>query len=302
MIPDLSLAQGKSGPGGVPTPAQPVIDVHWHAPGKTGLPATVEMMETMNVKYAVLIGTYGQLDEMKGEGTGKFFPALTFPCENGKMANIGLQCFEDGGVFPNLSQLRERVKSGQIKVFAELNAQYAGIAPNDPRLEPYYALAEEFDVPVGIHLGIGPPGVAYNNKGFPPVKSPNYRGSAGDPLLLEEVLLKHPKLRLYVMHAAYPFREGMMYMLYMHPQLYVDVSVLQWAIPRPAYYSYLRGLVEMGFGKRIMFGSDGGPKRLQEGVLAIMDADFLTAEQKSDILYNNAVKFFNLSGAVEKPK
>lgn len=29
------------------------------------------------------------------------------------------------------------------------------------RLEPYYALAEELDVPVGIHTGLGPPGTPY---------------------------------------------------------------------------------------------------------------------------------------------
>jgi len=292
------------GAGDIPAPClgqekaaapQAVIDVHWHAPGKPGLPGALEMFKGLNVKYAVVLGTYGQLDEIKAEGEGHFLPALTFPCENGKMANIGLQCFEDGGVFPNIAQLRERVKSGQVKSFGELNAQYLGIAPNDARLEPYFALAEEMDVPVGIHLGFGPPGAAYlNRSGFPPVKSPNYRGKAGDPLLLEDVLLKHPKLRLYVMHAAYPFRDSMVYMLYMHPQLYVDVSVLQWAIPRPAYYSYLRALVEAGFGKRIMFGSDGGPQRLKEGVEAVLNADFLTAEQKSDILYNNAAKFFRL--------
>lgn len=282
-----------------PTP-QPVIDVHWHAPGKAGLPAYLEMMKSLNVKYAILIGTPTQLEEMKSGNAGQFLPSLTFPCENGKMPNIGLDCFDDGGVFPNLSQLRESVKSGKIKVFGELNAQYLGISPDDARLEPFYALAEELDVPVGLHLGIGPPGAAYNNKGFPPVKSPNYRGAAGNPLLLEDVLLKHPKLRMYVMHAAYPFREQMIYMLYMHPQLYVDVSVLQWAIQRPVYYSYLKALVEAGYGKRIMFGSDGGPKHLKDGVQAILDAEFLTAEQKSDILYNNAANFFRLNENKEK--
>ena len=162
-------------------------------------------------------------------------------------------------------------------VLAELNAQYLGIAPNDPRLEPYFALAEELKVPVGLHLGIGPPGVSYDSSRFPPLKSPNYSGLAGNPLLLEEVLIKHPNLRVYAMHAAYPFRDQMIYMLYMHPQLYVDVSVLQWAIPRPAYYSYLRSLAEAGMAKRIMFGSDGNTTRLKEGIQAIKDADFLTA-------------------------
>jgi uncharacterized protein len=272
----------------------PVFDVHWHFPGKDALPSSLEAMKTLNVKNAVLIGTYSQLREAKFEASNRFLPALTFPCENGKMANIGIQCFEDGQEFPNVANLLEQIKSGEIKVLAELNAQYLGIAPNDPKLEPYFALAEEFNIPVGLHLGIGPPGVSYPTSRFPPFKSPNYRGSAGNPLLLEDVLIKHPKLKIYAMHAAYPFRDEMIYMLYMHPQLYVDVSVLQWAIPRPAYYGYLKSLVEAGFAKRIMFGSDGNTNRLKEGIQAIMDADFLSAEQKSDILSQNAVRFFQI--------
>ncbi|MEO7506712.1 MAG: amidohydrolase family protein [Pyrinomonadaceae bacterium] len=282
-----------SAPAPAPTP-QPVIDMHWHAPGASGLPATFEMMKTINLKYAVMIGTYDQLRETKASGNFRFLPALMFPCENGRLPNIGIKCFEDAGMLPPLAQLRERAKNGDIKVFAELSPQYLGMAPDDSRLEPYYALAEELDLPVGIHMGIGPPAVAYNKPGFPPVKSPNYRGAAGSPLLLEELLLRHPKLRLYVMHAAYPFRDEMIYMLYMHPQLYVDVAVLQWAIPRAAYLRFLQELVEAGFAKRIMFGSDGGPEKLKAGVEAILQADFITPEQKADILYNNAARFLRL--------
>lgn len=282
-----------STPAATPTPP-PVIDMHWHAPGASGLPATIEMMKTVNLKYAVLIGTYDQLRETKAPDNARFLPALMFPCENGKMPNIGIKCFADEAMLPPLAQLRERAKSGDIKVFAELSPQYLGMAPDDARMEPYYALAEELDLPVGIHMGIGPPGAAYNKPGFPPVKSPNYRGAVGSPLLLEDLLLRHPKLRLYVMHAAYPFRDEMIYMLYMHPQLYVDVAVLQWAIPRAAYLRFLRELVEAGFAKRIMFGSDGGPDKLKAGVDAILQTDFLTSEQKADILYNNAARFLRL--------
>ena len=40
----------------------------------------------------------------------------------------------------------------------EIGSQLMGVAPNDPALAPYFALAEEFDVPVLIHTeGIGPP-------------------------------------------------------------------------------------------------------------------------------------------------
>ena len=38
---------------------------------------------------------------------------------------------------------------------------YPRSTPDDTALEPLYALAEQFDVPLGIHIGLGPPGAAY---------------------------------------------------------------------------------------------------------------------------------------------
>lgn len=75
----------------------------------------------------------------------------------------------------------------------EIATQYTGHGPNDPAVAPYFALGEELDLPVLIHtLGIGAP-------------LPGFRTAAGNPLLLEDVLVYHPKLRLFVENAGYPF-------------------------------------------------------------------------------------------------
>ncbi len=73
--------------------------------------------------------------------------------------------------------------------------------------------------------------------------------------------------------------------------------MLQWTIPRPAYYEALRKLVDAGYADRIMVGSDGGVDRLREGIEAILKAPFLSDTQKKDILYNNAARFFRLKTA-----
>ena len=78
---------------------------------------------------------------------------------------------------------------GTIRVLGELTFQYSGLAPTDSVPESYYALAEQLDLPVGVHFGLGPPGAAYTG-------SPKYRMGLSNPLLLEDVLLRHPKLRL----------------------------------------------------------------------------------------------------------
>ena len=61
-----------------------------------------------------------------------------------------------------------------------------------------------------------------------------------------------------------------------------------------------RGLVEAGFAKRIMFGSDF-PNQVGPGIDAIIAADFLNAEQKADVLCNNAARFLRLEVSVCRP-
>jgi hypothetical protein len=166
----------------------------------------------------------------------------------------------------------------------EIGSQLMGVAPNDPALAPYFALAEEFDVPVLIHTeGIGPP-------------VPGFRSAAGRPLLLEEVLVRHRNLRVFVENSGYPFLDEMIAMMYQYPQLYGDLSTITWIIPRSAFHRYVEALVRAGLGNRLMFGSDQmrWPEKIDEAIEAIEEADYLTAEQKRDILYNNAARFLRL--------
>jgi uncharacterized protein len=74
--------------------------------------------------------------------------------------------------------------------------------------------------------------------------------------------------------------------------------VIDWALPRAEFHTYLRRLVESGFGKRIMFGSDQmlWPQAIGWAIENVESAPFLTAERKRDIFYNNAVRFFRLKG------
>jgi predicted TIM-barrel fold metal-dependent hydrolase len=115
--------------------------------------------------------------------------------------------------------------------------------------------------------------------------------------LLDEVLVKHPKLRLYVMHAGYPMLDDTLASLYHHPQLHLDIGVIVYTQPRPAFYRYLRAIVEAGFGNRVMFGSDQmvWPGVIERSIAVINEAPFLSAAQKRDILYNNAARFLRLS-------
>jgi hypothetical protein len=289
-----------SSPSGRSASRPPVIDMHVHS--TTTRPESLAQLSAMNVRYVFLAGLAADLLSWAGAAdTNRYLPALVFPCDRGRAPITGRACFEGTTDVPDAAWLREELRAGRIRGFGEMSPQYLGISPADARLDPYWELAEEFDIPVGVHMGAGPPGAAYASSRVP-FKSPAFRMALGDPLVLEEVLLRHKRLRLFVMHAGWPRLESMVALLYAHPSVYVDVAALQSEalVPRTAYYHHLRSLVQAGFSKRIMFGSDFRDQ-LSEGIDAILAADFLTAEQKDDILCNNAARYLRLGTSVCRP-
>ena len=255
-----------------PSCADPV----WSPPTDAELMSqTIAAVRRLNV-FGVLGGIAPRVDAWMAAEPNRFIPGLSL--------NVG------AAAAPSVAVIRERHRQGKLRVIAEVSNQYAGVLPTDPRMEPYWQLAEELDIPVGYHLGTGPPGSIY--LGFA-----NNRPRLHSAQLLDEVLIKHPQLRLYVMHAGYPMLDDALAALYHHPQLYLDVGVIVFTQPRPAFYRYLQTIVEAGFGNRVMFGSDQmvWPGVIERSISVIDKAPFLDASQKRDILYNNAARFLRLS-------
>ncbi|HSQ32454.1 MAG TPA: amidohydrolase family protein [Gemmatimonadaceae bacterium] len=190
----------------------------------------------------------------------------------------------------NVDSLITRHSAGKIAALGEVMAQYEGFSPSDSAFEPYWSLAEKLDIPIAIHTGVSFPGIT--QRGFP-----NFRVALGNPILFEGLLNRHPKLRVSMMHAGYPFLAETIGILSVYPQVYVYVGVIDWIMPREEFHAYLRELVRAGFADRIMFGSDQmtWPDAIGLAVGAIESAQFLTEQQKRDIFYDNAARFLRLS-------
>jgi predicted TIM-barrel fold metal-dependent hydrolase len=233
------------------------------------LEKTLKAMDRHNIVKAFLSGVDPAIvQQWRAAAPGRFI-AAPFILQPGR---------------PDAQMLRREYAAGRLSGMGEIATQLSGIPPNDPTLEPYFSLAAELDLPVLIHTaGIGP-------------YLPSFRSAAGNPTLMEEVLVRHPKLRLFVENAGYPYRGEMIAMMYQYPQLHADVSTISWVIPRSAFYDYLEAFVQAGLSKRLMFGSDQmrWPEKIGDGIEAIEQAPFLTEEQKRDILYRNAVRFLRL--------
>jgi predicted TIM-barrel fold metal-dependent hydrolase len=183
--------------------------------------------------------------------------------------------------------LQEARANGDLAVLGLAVTPNEGYSPADPEWERYLAMAEELDIPVGIQMGPEPPGATQF------FATPKYREQYGNALVLGNALARHPRLRVYVMHAGWPYSEGMIALLHAYPQVYVDVSQIDWYLPREEFHKYLWRLVQAGFGKRIMFGSDEmiWPDAIKVAIERVASAEFLSAKQKRDIFYNNAAKF-----------
>lgn len=237
---------------------------------------SLEIMEKYNV-IGVLSGTPDRVKIWMDAAPNRFYAGLGFQLEPNSYSPDSIRALH---------------VAGQLDVFAEITNQYIGIEPSDERMEPYWQLAEELDIPAGIHIGTGPPGVIY-------LGATGYRANLHSPLTLEDVLVKHPKLRVYIMHAGYPMLDDMLAVMYAHPQVYVELGVIIFTQPKKPFYRYLEALIDAGFGNRIMFGSDQmvWPEAIVRSIDTINRAPFLTEKQKRDILYNNAARFLRLSEA-----
>jgi predicted TIM-barrel fold metal-dependent hydrolase len=286
---------------------RPIIDMHMHAftfeawsngdrppHPTTGKPPeartsadilrlTLEAMDRYNIRIGVLSGRLETVYAWKARAPDRFLTSALF---SGRPARD--PAAHDPS--PSLDSLRREHAAGRLRALGEITSAYEGVDFDGPELAPYFALAAELKMPVGVHTGLT----------FPDAVStccPRYRIERGNPVHLDEVLARNRGLRLYLMHMGDIWQEGTLAILHMYPQVYIDVSAMDWgAIPREQFYANLQALVTAGFGKRIMFGSDQmvWPELIGQAIEEIESAPFLTDEQKHDIFYNNAARFLGL--------
>ncbi len=188
-------------------------------------------------------------------------------------------------------KFEQMIKDKKIEVFGELAPYYSGATLSDSTWQPYLRICEKYDIPVAVHTGGGDPGGTYS-------WSPKARLKFGDPYLIEDVLVKYPKLRIYLMHAgAEDWHEHALRLMAYYPQLYTDLGVMLWVEPnaKRTIKLFLKNAKEAGYLKRVMFGSDQmiWPYAIEKSIEYLNSLTFLTKQDKEDIFYNNAARFLN---------
>ncbi|WP_162142718.1 amidohydrolase family protein [Algoriphagus marincola] len=192
----------------------------------------------------------------------------------------------------DIERFEQMINAGEIEIFGELGPYYGGTTLSDPIWQPYLEICEKYDIPVAVHTGGGDPGGTYS-------WSPKARLALGDPYLIEDVLVKYPKLRVYLMHAGgEDWPEHAIRLMAYYPQLYTDIAVLLWVEPNTQRYvtDFLKNIKHAGYLDRVMFGSDQmiWPYAIEKSIDFLNSLDFLTEEDKEGIFYGNAARFLKL--------
>tara|TARA_R110000850_G_scaffold277058_1_gene421794 strand:+ start:2653 stop:3651 length:999 start_codon:yes stop_codon:yes gene_type:complete len=280
----------------------PIIDMHLHSYtsadfwGPAPHPVTGELSvataeehleETLKImrRYNVVLGAVSGVSEQSGNEWHSKAPGMF-------LRGIELR---EPSEFMDEAAFRNSIQNGTLGMLGEVAAQYFGYSPSEQGYYPYYKIAEEEGIPVGIHTGASFPGTPF-------VCCPKFRLALGNPMLLEDMLVAFPKLKVFMMHAggAGPFSDYTLQMMNMYPQLYTDISILNW-MPgmETVLESFLQKAKHMGMLDRILFGTDQMVWHDAIGIAIdrVNSLDFLTAEEKADIFYNNAARFLGLTEA-----
>lgn len=277
--------------GSQPTGVQPTIDLHRHAPwpGDPDDSARVEIQEALRlhnvVASALFITGPDDIAHYRSDEQTRFLLSPMFPCppltEERKWCSV-----DTGGPMPGAAWLDQQLSAGTLAGIGELVFNYAGIAPVDPAMTDYWALAARHDVPAFVHTGRGPgPGQGpRRHEGC----CPQYQADYGNPALLRPVLQRHPHLRIVLQHVGFDYLDETVSLLRDFPNVYVDMSVLNSVGPRALHDASLRRLVSAGFASRIVLGSED--QDYAPIIARIEGADFLTPAQRRGIYYDNAAR------------
>ncbi|WP_255590313.1 amidohydrolase family protein [Marinicella meishanensis] len=240
---------------------------------------TLAIMAELNITKAIISGPLDDVRRWQEQGGGSFLGGLYYHPRN---------------PLPELDVVIAAHQNKTLSVFGELGLAYGGLYPHDPSLSPYFAYAQEMQIPVGIHMALGEPNLAIT-------WAPEFRVDQVNPLVIEQLVLAYPELKIYLMHAGWPFLDNTKAIMCMFDHIYADLSVINWLLPEAEFQAYLLALMntaggECDLSKRLMYGSDQmiWPDAIRLSIENIQNASFLSHQQKADIFFNNAVTFFGL--------
>jgi len=147
--------------------------------------------------------------------------------------------------------------------------------PNDPALAPIYQKAVELNIPVVFHVGTTPFGAMC-------------RLSQADPLLIDDVAVDFPDLRIMLTHLGTLWHHAAFMVVEKNPNVYIDTAAYLYEIPGLLTH----GLITRIGADKIIFGTDypmpyaGDVHRMKDFVTCIQELD-VPADVLEGIFHGN---------------
>jgi hypothetical protein len=163
-------------------------------------------------------------------------------------------------------------------VGAHLYPHWFKLAPNEALYYPYYAKCCELDVPIMMQVGQN---LIYQKD----VRLP----SVARPILLDQIAIDFPELKLLGIHIGVPWTDEMIAMAWKHANVYIGIDAYA---PKYLPKSLLHYMNSYGAHK-VLFGTDW-PVIDPERAVVEMQAHGLRPEAMQKVMRENALQVFKL--------
>lgn len=185
-------------------------------------------------------------------------------------ANINPHLVSDVG-----GEIRRLIIEHDVRA-VKLAPTYQYFYPNDARLYPLYAAAQELGVPVHVHTGTSV---------FPQAKI-----KYGDPLLLDEVAVDFPHLKLVVVHSGRGFwYDQAFFLAQQHEHVYLEIA----GLPPKKLLDYFPKFARLTH--KFIFGSDWpAMPGLAENIAAVRALP-ISPQEHDAILGGTAARLLGIS-------
>ena len=240
-----------------------IIDAHFHfskcdhfdqIAAAAGHENTAEHLESTYRQTGIVLGiAMGEMGGRRIEGVcTPRMPGMTQPYPSTVAWCAGIESAEISGdtLKQSLALFEEALKDRQC-VGLKLYPGYNTVSLNDPRHDPYYELAERFDVPVVIHTG----------------ELSGHHGllKYSHPLAVDEAAVRFPRVRFVMAHYGNPWIVDATAVAAKNPNVFLDLSGLaEGNFTSDWYQDHFRGhleyirnwLVYLNDWDKVMYGSD----------------------------------------------
>lgn len=246
--------------------------MRWHSPDEF-----ISIMDELNIERVCMPSlkmmqyrTRRMLSDIPEEHIGELVTA--HPDRFVGMAGINPISGMEG-----VRQLERAVRDYGFKA-AHVHPFGFGIPINEREWWPFYAKCAELDIPVVFQVG--------HSAEFMP-------SACGKPILLDDIAIWFPELRLVGGHTGWPWTEELIAMAWKHPNVYIGVSGHAPKYWDPKLKAFLNAR-RRGIGK-VMWGTDYPLITHAESLSQIDDLD-LKPEARQALLRDVALEVFKLDG------